>query len=151
VPKLLLAIQEDPSFPAPYRYLAACYAHMGRLAEARAIVARLRRVTSAVWTDASWFRNAEQRELYLSGLQLASGADNGMTAAPPRADPPPDPGPIQHREAEWRQITVLCCELVAAAPVGEGVSLEDLREAVGGFQRCVSEAADRRQGSCTGI
>src|SRR5208282_2830628 len=31
VPKLLLAIQQDPSFPVPYRYLAACYAHMGRL------------------------------------------------------------------------------------------------------------------------
>ena len=26
VPKLLLAIQEDPSLPNPYRYLAACYA-----------------------------------------------------------------------------------------------------------------------------
>jgi tetratricopeptide (TPR) repeat protein len=44
VPKLLSAIQEDPSFPAPYRYLAACYAHMGRLDEARAFVARLRRI-----------------------------------------------------------------------------------------------------------
>ena len=39
VPKLLLAIQEDPSFPLPYRSLAACYAHMGRLDEAREIVA----------------------------------------------------------------------------------------------------------------
>jgi adenylate cyclase len=28
VPKLLLAIQEDPSSPQPYRLLAACYAHM---------------------------------------------------------------------------------------------------------------------------
>jgi hypothetical protein len=27
VPKLLLAIQEDASFPQPYRILAACYAH----------------------------------------------------------------------------------------------------------------------------
>jgi Flp pilus assembly protein TadD len=35
VSKLVLAIQEDPSFPVPYRYLAACYAHMGRLAKAR--------------------------------------------------------------------------------------------------------------------
>jgi tetratricopeptide (TPR) repeat protein len=29
VPKLLLAIQDDPSYPHPYRCLAACYAHMG--------------------------------------------------------------------------------------------------------------------------
>jgi TolB-like protein/class 3 adenylate cyclase/predicted ATPase len=146
VPKLLLAIQEDPSFPAPYRYLAACYAHMGRLAEARAIVARLRRVTSAVWTDASWFRDAGQRELYLSGLRLATSADNDSLAAPSRVDLPRDPTSIHHPEAERRQITALCCELIGAAPGGDGVGLEDLREAVGDFQRCVSEAADRHQG-----
>ena len=39
LPKLLLAIQDDPDFPQPHRFLAACYAHMGRLDEARAIVA----------------------------------------------------------------------------------------------------------------
>src|SRR5690242_6613461 len=42
VPILLLTIQEDPSFPSPYRHLAACYAHMGRLDEARAIIRQLR-------------------------------------------------------------------------------------------------------------
>jgi tetratricopeptide (TPR) repeat protein len=31
VSKLLLAIQEDSSYVQPYRYLAACYAHMGQL------------------------------------------------------------------------------------------------------------------------
>ena len=43
--KLLLSIQDDPGSPIPYRVLAACYAHMGRLDEARAIVARLRAIT----------------------------------------------------------------------------------------------------------
>jgi hypothetical protein len=73
VPKLLLAIQEDPSFPAPYRTLAACYAHMGRLDEAREIAARLRAITPAVIPDVSHLRNTEQRELFLSGLRLAVG------------------------------------------------------------------------------
>jgi adenylate cyclase len=73
VPKLLLAIQDDPSFPQPYRYLAACYAHMGRLDDAREIVARLRAITSVVIPDASFLRNAEHRELFLSGLRLAAG------------------------------------------------------------------------------
>ena len=73
VPKLLLAIQEDPSNPEPYRYLAACYAHMGRLDDAREIVTRLRAITPVVTTDASYLRNAEHRELYLSGLRLATG------------------------------------------------------------------------------
>jgi Tfp pilus assembly protein PilF len=73
VPKLLLAIQEDPSFPGPYRILAACYAHMGRLHEAREIVGRLRAITPVVITDASYLRNPEDRELLLSGLRLAMG------------------------------------------------------------------------------
>jgi tetratricopeptide (TPR) repeat protein len=34
-PKLLLALQEDPSSTTPYRFLAACYAHAGRLDDAR--------------------------------------------------------------------------------------------------------------------
>src|SRR5712691_6241779 len=75
VPKLLLAIQEDPSFPEPYRILAACYAHMGRLDDAREIVERLRAITPAVIPaairGARVLRNAEHRELYLSGLRLA--------------------------------------------------------------------------------
>jgi adenylate cyclase len=73
VPQLLLAIQEDPAFPAPYRYLAACYAHMGRLDDARETVARLRAITSAVIPDAGFLRNPEDRELLLSGLRMATG------------------------------------------------------------------------------
>jgi adenylate cyclase len=73
VPKLLLAIQEDPGFPEPYRWLAACYAHMGRLDDAREIVAQLRGITSVVIMDASFLRSPEHRELYLSGLRLAAG------------------------------------------------------------------------------
>jgi TolB-like protein/class 3 adenylate cyclase/predicted ATPase len=143
--KLLLAIQEDPSFPIPYRFLAACYAHIGRLEEAREIVARLRALSSVVIPDAGHFRNADQRELYLSGLRLAIGAEEGITA-PPRIDLPRDSVSIRHREAERRQITAMYCELVGAAPGDDGAALEDLREAVGGFQRCVSEAADRHEG-----
>jgi adenylate cyclase len=72
VPNLLLAIQEDPSFPQPYRFLAACYAHMGRLDDAREIVARLRAITSVVIPGTSNLRNPEHRELFLSGLRLAA-------------------------------------------------------------------------------
>ena len=51
--------------------LAACYAHLGRLEDAREIVERLRAITSVVLNDASVLRNDEYRELYLSGLRLA--------------------------------------------------------------------------------
>jgi class 3 adenylate cyclase len=96
--------------------------------------------------DASFLRNAEHRELFLSGLRLATGEEGGVTAVSPRVDPPHDLVPSHPPEAERRQITPMSCELVAAAPGVGSVSLDDLREAVGGFQRCVSEAADRHQG-----
>jgi adenylate cyclase len=73
VPKLHLAIQDDPTYPEPYRTLAACYAHMGRLAEAREVVKRLRNITPVVVPTFSFLRNPEQRELFLSGLRLAAG------------------------------------------------------------------------------
>jgi adenylate cyclase len=69
--KLLLSIQDHPGFPPSYRFLAACYAHIGRLDEARAIVARLRATTPLVVPPDLPYRNPEDRELYLSGLRLA--------------------------------------------------------------------------------
>ena len=73
LPKLLLAIQENPDYPVSYRYLAACYAQMGRLDEAREIVVRLRAITPLVVSSADYLRNLEQRELLMSGLRLAAG------------------------------------------------------------------------------
>jgi adenylate cyclase len=73
VPKLLLAIQDDANFPQPYRFLAACYAHMGRLDSGREIVERLRAITSVVMGDVSYLRNPEHREMLMSGLRLVAG------------------------------------------------------------------------------
>jgi len=73
LPELRLVIQEDPNLPLAHRFLAACYAHIGRLDEARSIVERLRAITPVVIPDASYLRNPEHRELYLSGLRLAAG------------------------------------------------------------------------------
>ena len=73
--KLLLAIQDNPGVPATYRTLAACYAHMGRLDEARAIVARVREITPLVVPSDVPFRDPEDRELFLSGLRLAAGEE----------------------------------------------------------------------------
>ena len=71
--KLLLSIQDHPGAPSAYRFLAACYAHMGRLDEARAIVAQLRAITPQVVPSVLPWRNPEDRELLLSGLRLAMG------------------------------------------------------------------------------
>jgi TolB-like protein len=71
--KLLLSVQDHARFPHSYRLLAACYGHMGRLDEARVIVARLRAITPLVVPSDLPYRNPEDHELLLSGLRLAVG------------------------------------------------------------------------------
>ena len=74
LPKLTLAVRHHLSnHPQAYRVLASCYAHMGRLEEARAIIERLRAVSPVVVPELNQFRNQEHRELILSGLRLAAG------------------------------------------------------------------------------
>jgi len=70
---LLLSIEENPGAPVSYRFLAACYAHMGRLDEAHGIIARLRAITDEVVPSDLPYRDPEHRELFLSGLRLAAG------------------------------------------------------------------------------
>jgi len=72
IPRLRVAIEDAPGFQTPYRFLAACYAHMGRLDEARSTIARLRALTPEVMVNYPLpFRDPQHRELYLSGLRLA--------------------------------------------------------------------------------
>jgi adenylate cyclase len=74
VPRLRVAIEDTPVFPTPYRFLAACYAHMGLLDEARATIARLRPITPEVMVNYPLpFRDPGHRELYFSGLRRALG------------------------------------------------------------------------------
>jgi pentatricopeptide repeat protein len=71
--KLLLSVQENPGYPHSYRVLAACYAQMGRLDEARSIIARLRSITPRLVPSAAQLRRPGDRELFLSGLRSAAG------------------------------------------------------------------------------
>jgi TolB-like protein len=70
---LLGSLQELPTYAPTYRFLASCYAHMGRLEEAREIVERLRAFTTGVLESYSHIRDPGHRELFLSGLRLAMG------------------------------------------------------------------------------
>ena len=73
VPRLRVAIEDSPVFPTPYRFLAACYAQMGLLEEARTTIARLREITPEVMVNYPLpFRDPEHRKLFLSGLRLAA-------------------------------------------------------------------------------
>jgi TolB-like protein/class 3 adenylate cyclase len=69
---LLLSLQEIPSWVPTYRFLASCYAHMGRFEEAHDMVRQLRAITTEVVPSAAHWRNPEHRELFLSGLRQAA-------------------------------------------------------------------------------
>jgi adenylate cyclase len=71
---LLLSLQEHPDWVPTNRFLAACYAHLGRLDEAKITIKRLRALTPVVLPNADHWRDSEQREFYLSGLRLAMSA-----------------------------------------------------------------------------
>jgi adenylate cyclase len=68
-----LSLQENPTWPPCYRFLASCCAHLGRLDEARAIMERLRDITPSVIPRAEHWRVQKQREFFLEGLRLAAG------------------------------------------------------------------------------
>jgi TolB-like protein/class 3 adenylate cyclase len=70
---LLRSLQENPSWVPSYRFLASCYAHLGKLDEARELIDRVRYITPVVVPSASHWRNPKHREFYLSGLRLAAG------------------------------------------------------------------------------
>jgi adenylate cyclase len=69
---LSLSIRETP-LPPTYRFLASCYAHMGRLEEAGALVEHLRKIGAEIVPTIHPFYDPADRELYLSGLRLAAG------------------------------------------------------------------------------
>jgi TolB-like protein/class 3 adenylate cyclase/Flp pilus assembly protein TadD len=73
VAMLLRSLQEHSGWAPTYRFLAACYAHMGRLDEARETIKRLKAVTPVVMPNAMHWRNPEHRKLFLDGLRLAAG------------------------------------------------------------------------------
>jgi adenylate cyclase len=70
---LLRSLQERPNWVPTYRFLASCYAHMGRLDEARETIERVRQISLVVVPSAAHWRDPEQRAFYLEGLRLAAG------------------------------------------------------------------------------
>jgi adenylate cyclase len=75
------ALQEQPNWAPTYRFLASCYAHMGRIDDAREAVGKLRAVTSVVVPSAAHWRNTDLRDFFLAGLRLAAGEDTATSGA----------------------------------------------------------------------
>ena len=70
------SFRELPTYPLTMWFLAACYAQMGRLSEAREFTARQAIRPGGPWlTIGQLLSNPEHRELALSGLRLATGEE----------------------------------------------------------------------------
>jgi DNA-binding winged helix-turn-helix (wHTH) protein/tetratricopeptide (TPR) repeat protein len=108
-------------------------------------IAALRRVLGKEPGGERWIQTMPRRGYRFVGPVVVE-EENDATAAPPRGEGAPDAAPTQQSEAEHRQITAMSCELVGAAAVPGGMGLEDQREAIGVFQRCVAEVVGRHHG-----
>jgi adenylate cyclase len=68
---LLVSLQETPNWAPCLRFLASCYAHLGRTRDAQAIVEKLKSITPDLIPSVEQWRVREDREFFLDGLRLA--------------------------------------------------------------------------------
>ena len=108
-------------------------------------IAALRRVLGETPGGERWIETMPRRGYRFVGPVEVQEA-NGAIAPLPRVERRRKPQPARQGQAERRQITAMSCELVGVAAAGGDVDLEDLRETVGDFQRCVSETVGRHDG-----
>ena len=104
-------------------------------------IAALRRVLGEAPGGDRWIETMPRRG-YRFVAPVVAGVDHDVTVAAPEAEP----APVLHGDGERRQITAMSCELLGVSGRADGVGLEELREAVGAFQGCVSDAVDRHTG-----
>ncbi len=103
-------------------------------------IAALRKVLGEVPGGDRWIETMPRR-----GYRFIAAVDaDGIV--PPVAEATRDPTPGPRADAERRQITAMSCELMGTAARADGADLEDLRDAIVAFRRCVSETADRHGG-----
>ena len=70
-------------------------------------------------------------------------AISGLAAAEILAVPSASTGATPQDAAERRQLTVMFCDLVGSTPLSRRFDLEDLREIVGAYHRCVTDTVGR--------
>jgi tetratricopeptide (TPR) repeat protein len=68
---LVPSLRQIPTYVTTAWVLASCYAHMGRLDEAREVVAHLRKITPSVMPREKFLYDPKQRDFFFAGLRLA--------------------------------------------------------------------------------
>jgi TolB-like protein len=69
---LLLSVEETPNWAPVYRFLASCYAHMGRFREAQDFVKSVQKLTPVLIPGAEHWRIPKDREYFQAGLRRAA-------------------------------------------------------------------------------
>jgi class 3 adenylate cyclase/predicted ATPase len=63
------------------------------------------------------------------------------------ATPLPGPKPVPRTDAERRQLTIMCCDLVRSSELAVRLDPEDLRQVIGAYHTCIKEIIARYQGT----
>jgi DNA-binding winged helix-turn-helix (wHTH) protein/predicted ATPase len=108
-------------------------------------IASLRRVLGEVPGGDRWIETMPRRGYRFVAPVITEDANRAVrpsTAA--ERDPAEAPAPRPRADAERQQITVMSCELIVEQ--ADDVGLEELRDAIGAFQRCVTETIERHGG-----
>jgi class 3 adenylate cyclase/predicted ATPase len=106
-------------------------------------IAALRKVLGEVPGGDRWIETMSRRGYRFIAPVVAADA-NSIATRPDEAAR--DSAPVPRAAPERRQITAMSCELVAAPGRGDGGGLDDLRDAIATFQRCVAETVDHHGG-----
>jgi class 3 adenylate cyclase/predicted ATPase len=61
--------------------------------------------------------------------------------------PLPGPKPVPRTDAERRQLTIMCCDLVRSSELAVRLDPEDLRRVIGAYHTCIKEIIARYQGT----
>src|SRR6185312_1876109 len=85
------------------------------------------------------------RKKLLRAIEALTAAPAGKTTAPSGATVVP-PSLVQHREAEYRQITVMFSDLVGSTQLSERLDLEDLQKLIAAYRKECSTAIKRYGG-----
>ena len=109
-------------------------------------IAALRRVLGEAPGGERWIQTVPRRGYRFIGPVVREEPDEAI-GGPPPVDATPSVPSMSHDDAERRQVTAMSCELIGLTGRANGMDhLEDWREAVDAFQRCVSTTADHHNG-----
>jgi class 3 adenylate cyclase len=98
--------------------------------------------------DAEVLTELSEADLATLGLPLGPRRKLLKAIAGLRQDGLPSPAPVSAtaQEAERRQLTVMFCDLVGSTALAARLDPEELREVIGAYHRCVTEAVRRFDG-----